>query len=370
MERTFTLNPEVARKLHGEYLGVLQVLERERSPEAEYLTRDQPSVSHIHSLIEEAFWASLERIEGRHHRFSIAICPQSSVIKPFLFETALNFDSEQLAKLSPAVDPRQTHIAVWPEMENLKIWGLCPATWTERSRLSRLNEQEHSRPLVKVVDTGQIVFEFDAPFPHAAYCRALITATDAKSIEMYAGVILNALWRAYPYDRANELQRVLAFSDILRVMRSHGHGGTLLIVPPDFEINDSVDFTAYPITPLERPRNGEAIKLIAQLTAIDGAAMVTVDLTVRGFGGKIKLEDRPTQVSEHFIYQGQRPQLKDVCAFHWGMRHFSALQFIHGRRDQRLIAIVASQDGGLTVFQWSSDDGIVQVTRHVEYALP
>jgi sensor domain DACNV-containing protein len=366
MGRVLSFNPEVARKLHGEYVRVLQELERDQSVEVQYLTRNEPSREHLHSLIEEAFWASLERVEGRHHRFTIAICPKESVGEPFLFTKAIPLHSETLAKLSPAVGAESTAIGVWPEANELIIWGLCPKQMSEKASVRRLNEQH--RPLVKVVDAGQIIFEFDS-FPHAAYSRELITATDAKSIEMYAGVILNALWRAYPSDRADELQQELDFGAISKRMRSHGHGGTLLIVPQDFDNNQSVEFMAYPSAPFERPKKSPVTEFIGHLTAIDGATMVTVDLTVRGFGGKIKLEDRPTEVSEHFIYQDQGPELKDVSTFHWGMRHFSALQFIHGRRDQRLIAIVASQDGGLTVFQWSTDEEIVYVTRHVEYAL-
>lgn len=374
MSRTFSLNAEVVHKVHTEYLRVLQELERSQSDYARYLTGAKPSVEHIRSLIEEAFWASLERIEGRHHCFSIAVCPKSSVDQPFLFEKARSFESEQLAKLSPAVEAEQTLIGVWPEGENLEIWGLCPAQMSEKSAASQMNEKH--RPLVKVVDAGQILFQFHA-FPHSAYARELISGTEAKSIEMNADVILNALWRAYPSDREDEFQRLLDFSAIAAYMRSHGHGGTLLIVPTDFENQQhAVDFSAYPVAPFERPKERPIAEFIGQLTAIDGATVVTVGLKVLGFGAKITLNDSSKEVIEHFIYKDQRPTNNDLSTFHWGMRHLSAFHFIAGLRDQRFIAIVASQDGGLTIFQWSIEEreeggkGIVSVTRHAEYALP
>lgn len=46
MDRTFPFNPEKAKRLHGKYCDVLQVLERDRSPEAGYLTSSNPSVKH------------------------------------------------------------------------------------------------------------------------------------------------------------------------------------------------------------------------------------------------------------------------------------------------------------------------------------
>ena len=77
MISTFSLNPEVARKVHEEYRWILQEMKRDRSDsEPSYLTNELPSVEQIQSLIEASFWASFERIEGRHHRFCIAVCPK------------------------------------------------------------------------------------------------------------------------------------------------------------------------------------------------------------------------------------------------------------------------------------------------------
>ena len=44
-----------------------------------------------------------------------------------------------------------------------------------------------------------------------------------------------------------------------------------------------------------------------------------------------------------------------------GTRHFSAAQFAHDQRDA--IALVASQDGRFTIFEWSQCDQIVHGHR-------
>jgi DNA integrity scanning protein DisA with diadenylate cyclase activity len=44
-----------------------------------------------------------------------------------------------------------------------------------------------------------------------------------------------------------------------------------------------------------------------------------------------------------------------------GTRHLSAAQFIHDQRDA--LALVASQDGGFTVFAWSPCEEMVHAHR-------
>ena len=44
-----------------------------------------------------------------------------------------------------------------------------------------------------------------------------------------------------------------------------------------------------------------------------------------------------------------------------GTRHLSAAQFIHDQRDA--VALVASQDGRFTVFEWSPCEAIVHAHR-------
>lgn len=116
-----------------------------RSVEAQDRTEAKPSIEHIHTLIEEAFWGSLQRIEGGHHRFSIAVCEKTSVDEPFIFKKELKFNSVTLAKLSPALDAERTLIGVWPDVnDKLSVWGLFATedsygTGGRISRASRLS---------------------------------------------------------------------------------------------------------------------------------------------------------------------------------------------------------------------------------------
>jgi hypothetical protein len=377
MSRTFLLNPKVADEVHAEYCRVLEELERDRSAETRYLTSRSPSKEHIRSLIEEAFWASLEREEGRHHRFCIAVCPEDSVDEPFLFKPKVPFDSEHLAKLSPALQAERIVIGVWPEMDNLKIWGFWPAQMSDSSLSFRSGAPR--RPLVKVVYAGQVLFEFHA-FPHSAFVRVLFTGKQAEDIEPSVDPLSNALYSVLG-SRPEELDRFLAFRDIAIHMRSHGHGGTLLIVRSDDQSwQESVDCRAHEILRYDRPNKGSLTESIAQLTAIDGATIVTYDLTVLGFGVKIHprtdqrnpkaepLEMDKVRVSKPF--KQHRSEFKKVSELNWGTRHGSAARFVLDQQNGAM-AIVASQDGGLSIFEWVIENGkgMVGVTRQAEFAL-
>lgn len=376
MSRTFLLNPKVVDKRHAEYCRVLKELEQDRSPEAQYFTTTKPSKEHFRSLIEEAFWASLEPEEGRHHRFCIAVCPENSVEEPFLFEKPVPFESTNLAKLSPALQADQITIGVWPApaTDNLEIWGFWPERMSDSSWIRRPNATH--RLLLKAVDAGRILFEFGSEI---TYLRTLFAGTEAEDIERSADPLLNALYSVLGR-RHDELDRLLEFRDIALRMRTHGRGGTLLIVRSDNKTwQESIDCGANTIKPYNRPEKSPVTESIAQLTAIDGATIVTYDLTVLGFGGKIHPRTDSTNpqeppkldevlVSKPFKQHTSLP--RKVSDLKWGTRHKSAAQFVLDQREGSM-GIVASQDGGLSIFEWVIENGkgMVRVTRQAEFAL-
>lgn len=378
MSRTFLLNPKVADELHAKYCYVLRNLERDQADETRYLTSTSPSKEQFRSLIEETFWASLERVEGRHHRFCIAVCPKESVDEPFLFTEEVPFDSEHLAKLSPALQAERVVIGIWPVGADLKIWGFWPAQISDSSRISRIGAPH--RLLVKVVDAGQILVEFDAS-PSIAYLRTLLTGTQAESIEQTTDPLLNALrWAAG--SQPGHFDRFLRFREIAINMRSHGHGGALLIVPGDDENwRESVDCGGNEIARYNRPEKSRVTESIAQLTAIDGATIVTPDLTVLGFGGKIHPRTGPTNPKAKPLkldevlrvstpFKRHKSECKKVSELNWGTRHLSAAQFVLDQKKGSM-AIVASQDGRLSIFEWVThkDKEMVGVTVQAEFAL-
>jgi hypothetical protein len=123
--------------------------------------------------------------------------------------------------------------------------------------------------------------------------------------------------------------------------------GRLAANPPDFE---------------------KLLESIGQLTAVDGATLISYDLTLFGFGAKVK----PRNSAEKFglrlsgPFDGSRLEEK-LSSETWGTRHKSAAHFVFDKRDA--LAIVASQDGKLSVFMWDDANQAVSVTEEAEFLL-
>ena len=103
--------------------------------------------------------------------------------------------------------------------------------------------------------------------------------------------------------------------------------------------------------------------LVAGLTAVDGATLITDQYQLAAFGAKIARRDghvRVEQVTVTEPIEGASP-----VAIHptqlGGTRHLSAVQFVHDQRDA--VALVASQDGRFTVCSWSPSRNMVHARR-------
>jgi hypothetical protein len=161
-------------------------------------------------------------------------------------------------------------------------------------------------------------------------------------------------------------------------MRGHGRGGLLLIVPPGSEAwrESVIQPMPYAIAPafcelkelvhgaeLDPDALMHAVDAVAGLTAVDGAAVMTRDYEMLGFGAKIVRRYRSALIEEVVLtepIEGGAPAIVSTNQL-GGTRHLSAAQFVHDQRDS--IALVASQDGRFTVFAWSSCEKMVHAHR-------
>ena len=107
-----------------------------------------------------------------------------------------------------------------------------------------------------------------------------------------------------------------------------------------------------------------AIDAIAGLTAVDGATIMTERYDV----ARVRREDPPPprqshRRARHRHRAGRRTAATSVTTPTQlgGTRHLSAAQFVHDQRDAS--ALVASQDGRFTIFQWSEREDMVHAHR-------
>ena len=112
----------------------------------------------------------------------------------------------------------------------------------------------------------------------------------------------------------------------------------------------------------------DAADLVAQLTAVDGAVVLSSDLRVIGFGAEI-VADAALPVAAYEIGPGMHAiasadRRPPVDGESFGMRHRSALRCVSASADAA--AFVVSQDGTVT-FIWKQG-GDVLLKRHVNTA--
>jgi hypothetical protein len=352
----------------------------------------QHASTHIRQILEVSFWASLTPEEGKYNSFTIAYldCDPKAFGKhqePFLLHKPLPFDAGTLAKLAPAL-PDSKVIGIWPRgvsnsstnTGELFIWGFAP----------RLIGYSLS---VNVVQPGQILISLRED------CKAFLTGLNSRFIdesklfkrsELFGNVIApvsganGVLIRAH---RASDFQRVVSS------MRAHGHGGTLLVLPSNESslkkslrikftgtydrIKDDLDerdrylrsFNGTMFGPGSISERVErSLDAIGRFTAVDGATVITYDMLVLGFGATItpKGKKYPQRVLVSEPFEGSAPTECEASKL-GAHRHQSAAQFVFDQRNA--LAIVASQDGRLSLFAWDPNKNLVNVTVNAELLL-
>jgi hypothetical protein len=167
-------------------------------------------------------------------------------------------------------------------------------------------------------------------------------------------------------------------------IRAHRRGGALLVVPAGSDAwrESIVRPVSYSLVPARsdvaelmrcdpeeragvewRESLRRAVDALAGLTAVDGATIVTDRYELFAFGAKLRRRDGWEQVEQVLVtepIEGAVGTTVDPAEL-GGMRHLSAVQFVHDQRDA--VAFVASQDGRFTIFAWSPTEEIVRGHR-------
>jgi hypothetical protein len=336
-----------------------------------------PDTAVIQAIVDAAFWASLRREEGFIPRISLAFVSPEETKGALLFERPLPLDPSVLTKVAPAVERPGIHLGVSISPQGLSVWGTTRAIPSlcfvvEVAAPGLIVIKHHSQTAGKFVnvavlegDQVKIIDERAAAIPD---CPALLTAL--------LGSESQAAWVHSPDQSVNVLVQ-LAVS-----MRAHGRGGSLLVVPAlgDTWRESIVSPIPYAVSPpfsalaeLARASSDESGKLIrtidavAGLTAVDGAVVLTDQYEVLGFGAKITRRKGHPLVEQVFLtepIEGGEAILVQPDKL-GGTRHLSAAQFVHDQRDEQqgCAALVASQDGRFTVFEWSPCENMVHAHR-------
>ncbi len=335
-----------------------------------------PAAETIEAVIDAAFWASLRREEGYVPRISLAFLSPEEAVHPLVFERALALAPSALTRVGPAVERPGIHLGVWHDGHELYVWGatrtipkfcfVLEVTAPGLLVVKHHSGEEAGKFVNVTVLEGDEIKVIDEDASSAPECPALLTSLLGFNPSMSWSHSVNVLVQ-------------LAVS-----MRAHGRGGCLLVVPAGSEYwrESIVAPVAYAVSPpflglaqlsQDMPQGslrivvqeelGRTIDWVAGLTAVDGAVVINDRYELLGFGAKIARRQGCAQVEK--ITLTEPIQLAAPALVHpeeiGGTRHLSAAQFVHDQHDA--IALVASQDGRFTIFEWSPCEATVRGHR-------
>ncbi len=338
----------------------------------------QPDARSIAAIINATFWASFRPEEGRFPKISIAYLPPEEATQPMLFEHPLPLTAGVLTKLAPAVERPEIHLGVWNHGDELKVWG------TTRTIPSFCFVLEDIEPGLLVVKHRRL--DGFGKYANVAVLKGeQVKVIDEKGTSLPDCPSLLKALLAFTAAATNEPQHSLnVLVQLSASMRAHGHGGTLLVIPPELERwRESI---AQPILYSVTPRFAALSELLRQeveeedrrqweiamrrivdtiggMTAVDGATIINDQYEVLAFGAKIRRREGSASVDKWIVTEPVVGNLPVVVhpTEHGGTRHLSAAQFVNDQREA--LALVASQDGRFTVFAWSPCEEMVHAHR-------
>lgn len=349
-----------------------------------------PSNEHLSKMLDVAFFASLEQEEGQPISVALGFAPRDEKhargIQALAQPTPLTV--REIRKLSPAVDPWRSWIAIEPNVSGeLEIWGLVLGGCRRYEPLG--GGGVPAQLIVRATGPGVIAVELHG---------RIIWFYDRGQADEPTHVVrtISILARAFPTALGNWRSIVLVW--LARRLAEAGHGGTLAVVdrdhlayleiPPTRKFSRSRDslrvcyerydaareaqtnFMTEPSEQGETPRRFEPdekhqavnrlaaeLDAVAKLASVDGAVVLDRDsFAVVGFGSMFVTEKKPIKIVQ------ATPAGEDLAPVQLsslgGARHQSAARWCD-EYGPTGFAIVVSQDGAGSFIRQVGDTVLV-----------
>jgi hypothetical protein len=363
----------LASRLPGDPSTVSKVLELLNSlPSIATYSMSIPSADYVSVLLNTAFWASLQQEEGRLVAVPLLLQSPSSD-EDLVFEQSIPLDVQAVVKLAPAVHRERRGLGIRAEgSQTLAIWGLTPLTPTAlcvEIKGPGLLVIKRMLRNVMIYHAGEATFLEDEDYNTLVRITRLALPADTPADDRF----VNAYWT----------------TRVVESMRRTGHGGIVLLVPsgqsdwrhalsdaptyrccPPFRgLRDALDrllpnpYAARALVESEHLQY--AADTVGQVTAVDGATVLDMDLRLLAFGAMI--QSGQVSIGDVLCVEAGRAKAGGVTRSIrelGGARHRAAAEFCC--RIQESVAFVASQDGVLTELGWQKAEGKLVALLHAE----
>lgn len=342
-----------------------------------------PSQESISKALSVAFWASLQSDEGRATLARISMVESESLQaeasgEDVRFLTPTVLDADGVSKIAAAL-PRGWDILY--SVSTNKMFGMCRSSF----EVVRVVAASPGVVVLRWWENTLAVFKGE---------RAIVPLVRGHVVKDLAAFFTDDALRRYKVD---------ALFRIVATMRSLHHGGTMLLVPeggddwrgcvdvPPFSAAEPLailrdaciqyasvdpggrqnggyptDYTQVLQGKLE-PHHyvfGRATRIVASFANLDGALVISSDMSLLSYGAKIKVSlPEDTRVLYYDAESGGMTQSRTLGQL-GGTRHQSAARFVHANRG--CVAVVVSQDGHTSLMTGDATWG-VEVTRGLEY---
>jgi hypothetical protein len=337
-----------------------------------------PSLEHLEEILSGMFWASTQMEEGRFPRFrAIYAGPVKSRSFGLEFAQPIQWESEEIRKIAPAVTPPDGRICIFPYEGKLFIQGMQ----------SKISINDPQRVMFEILDPARITIQFPQ-------------YENIAEIKGYGAGFIDELWsdasrdlislesiRNKNNDDFSLIYRVMT-QEILSRIRLLRHGGSLLFVSNLTNLGKSLEtpihyksgsnFNAIklikdsakeylkenidkPIAAeikalklsLNKLRMADSARTVAYLSAVDGATILNNKFEVIAFGTKIKEIPATNEEKQKVkmilpLETDEEPKQSLLVKEFRGKRHLSVARFVLNNPGS--IGFAISQDGGITGF--------------------
>ncbi len=388
-----------------------------------------PSSLEIQHLCDRLYAASLLKEEGRVVRARVVIAPPEAFaategppqgIHAIRFSVPLALTPSEIKRLSPAASFYHSVIAVWPDKDRgFSIWGILNSGPRWMNQIAGGRKPARSKlpfPMIHVRDPGWLLFYQDYTMlaewrGREFHCPRMDVFSSQIMSDRFAGLrkrlVQNAAQHSLPPtlsgDTYEELIHRVAMQFLRRVVnlvRTSGHGGCLVLVPPpengarstdrwiDCKYAATADAAGLRIRHIieamlcrlgELCAHGteledawqcfltssdaemdeleeslfELARLYSDMMQVDGALVLEHGLAVVGFGGEIRVDLNVLHVEQ--AHDIDRTTASRWNVFNDGTRHRSLYRLC--AVDPGVVGYVISQDGQVRMIA-SVDDTV------------
>ena len=301
------------------------------------------------------------REEGRYSRFRVCfIRPDAEILDAYLyahvyrFENPVEFRPKDLHKLAPALNADMSYLMLDITEKPYQVTGIIAAHTTWEMILTRKIQAGVRMPRIPnilVNGPGQLEACFgESTIGSYRSGECIFLRTDIFSDTPIAKVLKEG-------SQISHADRLKFLYQVIWQAHKAGHGGHFFLVPSEESCERLTSYkyrmrSAFPAnhankTDIQINKDiSTYANMVAGMTLVDGAVVLTKDLELIGFGA----ETHPDRIRKSIKMTFISPDNTEQTARHfndYGMRHRSCYNFCHDV--EGVVAVVLSQDGGVEV---------------------